>query len=168
VLDELLWSYPELPYRDIVYMASASSIADFAHTVVPLLQKADRTIHFYNLMLHPLNDAQELSYWGSVPLGSLLVWIDDMYQEPESWTDRRLGNWFNVHPAKHIFPRDAQERMLFRVFERSPEPYENVPVKHNEFNNTEMQFWRPEFWGKTAVGWSSGVACCMDIIEANQ
>jgi hypothetical protein len=154
VLNDLVWSYPKLPYEDIVYMAAACSIKDFTRSIMPLLEERNGNTKFYNLMLHPLNDALELSYGGSVPLGSLLVWIDDMYQEPEAWTDRTLGNWANIHASKHVFSERAQKHMLFRVFRREAKEGNIIPIKHGDFNETRMDYWRPSFWGKEAVRWN--------------
>lgn len=162
VLNELLTSYPDLPYEDIVYMGAAASIRSTSRAIVPLLSKAKGDPccsgpRFFNLMLHPLNEARERSLRGFAPTGSLLAWIDEMYNDPVDMEDRTVGQWKNVRAAKHIFPLKAQERMLFRVFNRqgkdcSPNGPPH-PTMHSQFNDTESKFWRPAFWGAVDVGW---------------
>lgn len=160
VLDELIPIYHRLDYRNIVYMASAASIRDFRHSVVPLIE-ARPAVRFYNLSLHPMADAREVAGYGVVQSGSLLEWIDDMYEQPRTMMDRTLGKWRNVRLAKHVFPSAAQRRMIFKVFGFRPE--EGVrgqpgyrpgdPVRHGEFNDTRMHYWLPEFWGEADIAW---------------
>jgi len=106
VINELLPLFRELPVKDIVYMASAASVRDSKRSLAPLLSHEDNSKHsqkFYNLMLHPMNDAQELAVKGMAPSGSLLAWIDEMYENPRTMLDRKFGKWRNVRATKHIF-----------------------------------------------------------------
>lgn len=104
----------DLCYDNIVHLAAASSIRHFSSTVVPYIErrqalahervkekddaednkdqcKKEQMVRFYNLMLHPWHEARETSAWGLAPAGSLLVWIDSMYEHSDSAFDRTLG-----------------------------------------------------------------------------
>lgn len=163
VLHELLPVFPGLVKKinNIVYMAAASRIRDTALSIIPLLQN-DKNLKFYNLMLHPLADAREPVAFTAAPSGSLLEWIDEMYESPETVLDRTFGKWRNIRIAKHIFPRAVQSQMTFKVFspkrlaaeltdgEAVAADIETNPITHGGFNDTGMLFWRPSFWGDTA------------------
>jgi hypothetical protein len=176
-INELVYRFPELPYSDIVYMAAAASTRDTRRAIEPLLrrsmqQRGNDGLRFYNLVLHPLNDARERSEHGAVPSGSLLVWIDEMYEPAKTPEDRTFGYWPNVKAARFIFERPEGEagggaplvadRMLYRVFSRPPvsqHPCKGphcVPANphvHGAFNDDSACFWRPAFWGAAATTW---------------
>jgi hypothetical protein len=190
--NELLVRHPELPLRRIVYMGGATPIRDFRLTVIPLLgcadappdratvRSADRAsppetaatnpacelnVHFYNLMLHPLDESHEMHFGGAAPEGSLLEWIDEMFGKEKSLDDRMLGKWTNVEQSLRLFPVAARSRMVFRVFPAqekmsngdaqeaevfakecavypagSPTPPRCHPIQHGEF--ASYSFWR--------------------------
>lgn len=160
VLNELIPIARRLDYRNIVYMAAAASMRDFNNSVVPVIAEKSN-IRFFNLSLHPMADAREIGLFGAVPSGSLLEWIDDMFEGPKTILDRTLGKWRNVRLAKHVFSRAAQTRMIFKVFgfrnqrnQRGAPGYRpGDPVKHGQFNDTRMHYWLPEFWGAADINW---------------
>lgn len=150
VLNELVRVFPDLPYHDIVYMGAAASIADFNRSIVPQLRDEAKDVRFYNLMLHPRAEAWELSFGGAVPSGSLLEWIDEMYEPPRTMLDRTLGKWRNVKVARHIWPDKAAARSVFKVFGYG----EGEPGAHGDFNNVAMCFWNPTFWTQEDFDWA--------------
>ena len=167
VLNELIPLYSRLPYKNIIYMAAASSINDFRRSVTWVLRRSTRDpkkqpIRFYNLMLHPLADARERTAGGLVLTGSLLEWIDDIYEGPKTMIDRTFGMWRNVRQTLHIFPEDVRKQMVFKVFGFRKKKEESGstfcgdgyraadPRRHGEFNDTDKCYWRPEFWGAEA------------------
>ncbi len=151
VLNDLIRLYDNLPYRNVVYMAAANSIREFLNTLVPVMKRKPE-LRFYNLSLHPVADAREITGLGSTPSGSLLEWVDDMYEKPPTMLDRTLGKWVNVAAAEHVFPDEARARMLFKIFGfRRPNSEKNDPgdpTVHGDFNDTEMHYWLPDFWGR--------------------
>ena len=166
-VNELVSIYRDLPYSDIVYMAAASSIRDTRRAIEPLLLQHPK-LRFYNLMLHPLNDVRERYYAGAVPGGSLLIWIDEMYEPALTPDDKTMGFWPNAKASRHLFwtegrdddgPYNIREHMLYRVFNRKEavctdgacEPPN--PTGHADFNEDEMCFWRPAFWGAADTTW---------------
>ncbi len=151
VVNELVEKFPDLPYSDIVVMASAASVRDTQRVMnhyydAPLKPKDTR---FFSLMLHPLNDARERQALGAIPSGSLLPWIDEMYEVPKTPGDRTFGYWPNIKAARDMFSQKAQKKTLYRIFNRQDAKVGDVsnPVEHGDFNDDGMCFWRPGFWG---------------------
>ena len=155
-INELIYRFPsELPYRNIVYMAAAASSRETRRSVEPLLT-ANPGARFFNLLLHPLNDQRERSWNYLVPSGSLLVWIDEMYETAKTPEDMTFGNWSNARVARHLFDQDkVGDRILYRVFNRrASRARESVnPRRHGDFNDDGMCFWRPAFWGVNSTAW---------------
>ena len=145
--DEIVWRYPDLPWKRIVYMAAASSIRDFRTQVVPVLDcsvTAGRAptipcqgdVQFYSLMLHPLAEARELEIGGLPPQGSLLVWIDEMFGGPRTTDDRTFGRWFNIEQTIQLFPPQVRARMHFRVFPSQDDLKDGAPAEQAAFYRT--------------------------------
>jgi len=147
ILGDLIRLFPKLPYRDIVYMGAATSIGEFSRSVIPYLREHPET-RFYNLMLHPQREAVELTGGGAVPSGSLLEWIDEMYEPPRTMLDRTLGKWRNVRQARMIIPRDVGKRILLKVFGQGT----GEPVEHGDFNDARQCFWNPGYWAVPQFG----------------
>jgi len=105
-------------------------------------------------MLHPLADVRETNFAGLFPSGSLLEWIDDMFENPKTMADRTFSKWRNVALTKDLFPPDLQEQMVFKIFGfrdgvgrfNAPNFRPPDPTKHSHFNETNRFFWRPQFW----------------------
>ncbi len=170
VINELLARFDDLPYENIVVMASAASLRETKRVLDRYFDRYfkeakagpacsepgetycspdGRITRFFSLMLHPLNDARERQMLGSVPSGSLLLWVDEMYETPKTPEDKTFGFWPTAKSARKMFGAAAQNRMLYRVFNRrAAEPGEpGNPIKHADFNDDDMCFWRPSFWG---------------------
>ena len=178
VMNEVIPQHPDLPYRNLVFMGAAASIRDTARAMAPLLEQSrDGRLRFYNLMLHPQNDARELVKYGAAPSGSLLAWIDEMFEGPKTHMDRTMGKWRNIRATKHVFSQEAQSNMLLRVFSWDGHWANNhgdspacqgagdscpsdaracsfkIPTTHGDFNDLDARFWCPFFWGADKVGW---------------
>lgn len=165
VVDEVLATFRDLPYEDVVLMAAASSVRDARHAVEPVMLMASHPgMRLYHLSLHALNDQREFNAMGAAPSGSLLVWVDEMYQPALTPEDRVFGFWPNAKAARPLFNPEVAARTLYRVFSRPPRPTEPCadgtrgcvaanPVRHGDFNEDAMCFWRPAFWGAGMVDW---------------
>jgi hypothetical protein len=107
-------------------------------------------------MLHPLNDAREREYGGAVPSGSLLMWIDEMYNVAKTPDDKVFGFWPTAKSARRMFGRAAQKQTLYRVFSRpqSAKKDHTNPIEHGQFNEDDTCFWRPSFWGVVGTTWA--------------
>lgn len=126
--NELTRLFPCLPYEHILYMAGATTIRDTQASLVPIM-RARANVRFTSLMLHPLSESRELYAGGIAPQGSLLEWIDEMFEGPRSIDERMLGKWLNLAAAKPSFPADLQERITFRIF-----PVQDTLVNPGECN----------------------------------
>ncbi len=116
VANEALGQYPDLPWKKVVYMAAANSIRDFRLMAGPVI--AEKQIKTYSLMLHPLNETREIEAFGMVPQGSLLEWIDEMFEGPRSLDDKTMGKWVNIQKVMYLLPPKLRQQMTFRVFPR--------------------------------------------------
>src|SRR5690606_32518259 len=80
VINEVLSTYPDLPVKNIVYMAPACPVRDAQKVIVPYLLR-HRRARFFLLTLHPIAEADEkfsvLPWYDVVPRGSLLEWVDN-------------------------------------------------------------------------------------------
>ena len=83
VIDDAYRECPNLPARNIIYMAAACSIRDFQVSTGRYIEK-HAGVNFYNLS-HPRAELEEVHAWGTPVRGSLLVWIDEFFQSPESF-----------------------------------------------------------------------------------
>jgi hypothetical protein len=50
-------------------------------------------LRFYNLSLHPEAEARDLEVSGAAPIGSLLEWIDDIFETPVTCNPDRSNAW---------------------------------------------------------------------------
>lgn len=141
----------DLPYENIVHMASADSIKNLFEQVVPYI--STHNVKFYSLSLHPENEDREVSAWGLTPSGSLLVWIDNMFTTPETVLNRRSGRWENIERAIPLIPNNAKKKMHFKIFGLND--FGSVPQKdglisepqeHGEFG--DLPFWLGSTWWK--------------------
>jgi len=172
IVNRIIRGFGELPIKNVVYMAAATTIKDYQDSIFPYLARknassissnpvagsgtpetsercrGDRRIGVcvYHLMLH---EAAESGEWISdvldpFPRGSLLVWLDNFLAHPLSREDRVLGRFTNFILAAHHTPPALR-------------PYINVvkfgvgegvlsPQKHGEFGGN-LEFWKPECWG---------------------
>lgn len=133
----------EATFREIIFMGAACSIREFVDQTLPyIVQNPDSG--FYNLCLHPTNEIGEWSYGGTMPHGSLLVWVDSYITEIRTEMDCTLGHWNNVMRALPIIDNltsDIRRRIKIRGFPRAGD----YPRKHGEFNDLRFQYWRPEY-----------------------
>jgi len=142
VLTELLTQYPNLHFKNMVFMGAAVSLREFVYALKGSTAFQEKETNFYNLSLHPRIEAFALTGYGMLPSGTLLEWIDDAYHVPPTQLDRTLGKWVNLPALNHTVPEDVAEKMNFRMFGFS----ESEPQDHGDFNNVEMCYWRQSFW----------------------
>ncbi|ENW05286.1 alpha/beta hydrolase [Acinetobacter beijerinckii] len=139
VANNIIIRKPKLNYTNIVYMGAAASLKDVESNVVPILLK-NGNAQFFNLSLDPYRELSESKALGSVPRGSLLIWIDTYLTTVKSFTDRTSGGWFNmVRAADTIFPDTVKKRVHLTKF-----GFGAGPQKHGEFD--EYQFWKHGYW----------------------
>jgi hypothetical protein len=145
VANEVLRQHPHLPIKNIVYMGAACSIGDCFESVLEFIDgqlEADRAT-FYNLCLHPEAERRERNAVDLVPRGSLLEWIDDMFESPRAFVDRRAGKWENVLQATHMIPERLRGHVKIKAFGVGTGA-KSDPQKHGEFDN--KRFWEQSYW----------------------
>ena len=193
---EIVSHFHELPLDNLVFEAAACSIRDFNKEVVPYLEEQNlrekigrdiqakyrlsiaeasplRKTEFYNLCLHDDAENGEKNPWNLdlSQRGSLLTWIDTLYQNPESENDRTLGRWVNAVLSTDFLPKDILNRITIKEFglnrktmdwplapkygyAQADSPMVLEPKKHGEFSRfdagkdaqgTNLEFWSARY-----------------------
>jgi hypothetical protein len=160
VANDLLIQYPDFPVDNIVHMAGASSIREVSYAVFPYLSK-HRKSRYYNLSLHPASENREslLNTELLLPRGTLLVQIDNMFEQPASFMDRTSGKWENIIQATHLIPDSIRNQVTLKCFDiknnqkahgnksngtRKEQIEDFKPQKHGQFDNGI--YWDERFW----------------------
>jgi hypothetical protein len=183
VVNQLVQAFPDLNYESIVYLSGAATVRDTKAALEPVLRQHGGRTTFYNLMLHPLNEALETHFAGSIPSGSLLVWIDEMLEHPDTRLDRTVGQWSNMQGGRHAFAPDVRARVRLKIFDLAPHehmlrkaPDDNAPNddrlvvrEHGGYNFKGVPFWDKAFW-TTEEGCvvRKGQDHCVDAAPAGQ
>ncbi len=149
IINEMIARYPELPYKNIVYMAPACSVIEAVRVLKPYLEKNPKST-FYNLCIHPHRDTEDMMIYGCLPRGSVLEWIDLYLADPVSVDDLTLGRWDN---AAFLMPRlmnTVQSQVVVKAFGLM-DPVTNtivldMPGQHTDFGESVLRFWEPAFW----------------------
>jgi len=148
IVNNIVRKFPDLPIKKIVHMAAADTLRSLDDAIVPYLQ-SHQGVEFYSLMLHPEREDREWHFLNVIPSGSLLTWIDNLYEHPPTRLDRTAGRWDNVRRWMDRLPEGVEKQMCFRVF-----PYDrpDLPTEHGEFDDLnkgaegEPQYWEEDFW----------------------
>ncbi len=142
VISEVLQFFPDLKFDNIVFMGAAVNSRNALKGLVPYLQRHAES-NFYNLSLHPHAEDTESNWFGVLPNGSLLTWIDSMYSLPENENDKTFGQWINARQIARHIPADVANRFHFRIFGFG----KDEPQEHGSFENIENAYWNEQFWG---------------------
>jgi len=143
VANNILARHSSLRIDNVVFMGAAARIKDIENGVVPWLLRENNNAKFYNLSLDPYREISENTWYDSLPRGSLLHWIDNIFGEINSFKDRTAGGWWNmIRTAEDVFPERVRQRVYLTRFPIGGE--EMGPQTHGEFD--EFHFWRRSFW----------------------
>lgn len=146
VTTRLLREFPDIPFNRIIYLAPATSIEDFQKTIPHYLAEHTET-RFHSYSLSILDETQELNY--IAPKGSLLVWIDNLFEPGLSAEDRRVGNFLNRRAFRvdkeflegnDVLNKSICRRMRFVKFtgELGPNSNKKYPYKHGSFDENVL------------------------------
>jgi len=186
---EMLERFHRLAVDNVVLMAAACSIRDFKDKIIPFFQEQELRAdfakaapgqaklyapliktHLYNLCLNDTAEHIEPNP-GQLDLsqrGSLLTWIDTLYQSPESENDRTFGRWVNAVLSTDDIPSNLLDRISIKSFgldrprKKDSTVYTEVeratkvidePTKHGEFTRyngpkkrtTNFRFWNTKY-----------------------
>lgn len=158
IANRMIRDYNELDYQNIIYMAAACRVFDYESSVIAYLKNPEHSgTKFYNLSLHPKCEAGEVYHMGTMPLdvpprGSLLVWIDTIFGNPQSEERRMLGIFQTALIESSRIPSDIRKQIVYKAFDADcPEtPADKAagivrhPQKHGDFSNSP--FWEEDFW----------------------
>jgi hypothetical protein len=154
VLNKVLTEYHDEWVRNgvidnIIYMAAACTIGDAKQALLPLLSALNTNsahqVKFYNLTLHRIAEIKEASASGFAPYGSLLEYIDQHLENPQTVLDRTMGSEVNVLAAIHVF-KPIYGCCQFKAFDRYPH---HIPQRHGDFNL--CPFWQKSFWDCSTI-----------------
>lgn len=150
VINRVLENAPNIRLKNIVYMGSADTLESFLYTTVPYVIRAEdagHKVNVYSLHLHPENEDREVSAYGLAPSGSLLVWIDNAFGNPDYTLQRTAGRWSNMRQVIPLINANAASMVNFKIFCISKHRFaDRMPQKHGEFDDTVNRFWDASFW----------------------
>ena len=154
MLNELIRRYPQLPYRNIVYLAPSCTIRDAGYALNPYMRNNTNTT-FYNLCLNENSDKYDMMWYAAIPRGSILEWIDTFLGDPLTSDDLTLGKWNNsIRMLRSITP-EFRRRIVIKAFGiNDPETNTiliNAPQQHTDFSDPDLRFWNPDFWQVTPI-----------------
>ncbi len=127
--NRILRDFPALKFSRIVYLGAAASIEDFITTVPPYLSRY-RDTEFYSFSLSVRDEGGEFNYFA--PRGSLLVWIDSLFDPGLSATGNRVGSFVNRNA---IGIRNPSDEVCKRIHFLKFTGQEGDPRKHGQFND---------------------------------
>jgi hypothetical protein len=164
IANNIIREFGDLPIRNIVYLAAATTVRDYQNTVFPYLETRNASIEpdkhrngcnpserkhegvcVYHLMLH---EAAESGEWISdiidpFPRGSLLIWLDNFLSHPLTKDDRTLGRFTNFIAAVHHTPPPLRPYIHIVKFGAGAEV--KSPQKHGDFGQ-KLKFWKSVCW----------------------
>jgi hypothetical protein len=130
-LDHLLRAFPEVHYHRIVYLASASSLEDFDISVLPYLTNHPYT-KFWAFTLSERDETGEKLPVDVVERGSLLVWIDNLFESELTRSQRRFGR-YEYYCKYYQLPKLYLSQVRVVQFQGQ----EGEPREHGEFDNED-------------------------------
>lgn len=131
VLDRLLRAFPEVHYHRIVYLAAASSLEDFDISVLPYLTNHPYT-KFWAFTLSERDETSEKLPVDVVERGSLLVWIDNLFESELTRSQRRFGR-YEYYCKYYQLPKLYLSQVRVVQFQGQ----EGEPREHGEFDNED-------------------------------
>ena len=149
MLNELIRQYPDLPYRNIVYMGASCTIRDAGYALNPYMSNHTNTT-FYNLCLHSNADKYDMMWFAVLPRGSILEWIDTFLGDPLTSDDLTLGKWNNSLRVLYSISPEFRKHIVIKSFGIN-DPQTNIilidePQQHTDFSDPKLRFWEPSFW----------------------
>jgi hypothetical protein len=133
ILDSVVQEFPLMPFKRIVYMASASSVDDVKASVIPYLRGHPGS-EFYSFTLSRGNEAREIQGWGLVPQGSLLIWIDSFFAGVYSPNHLRFGRRKSLDDVGFQLPPDLKNTAEIGTFKGN----DGEPKKHEDFDEPDI------------------------------
>ena len=135
--------FPDIDFRNIVFLGAAATVKDFVTTVVPYLDD-NPCARFYNASLDAHREAEFVKF-RVMPQGSLLEMLDNLIAEPKDYLDLSMGKWKNAMLALHLIPDSVRSQIHLLQF-----PYQDggYPQEHGEMDDVHDAFdpYDPSAW----------------------
>lgn len=132
-MNRVLLAFPNVPFHRVVFLGAAASIDDLDTAVLPYLDRHPKT-EFHNVSLS-MNDERYEQGWGDLwERGSLLVWIDNLFERVNSPHQLRLGRCLNLFRPAPGEPKSTSERYKNRVFFHKLTGHADDPRRHGDFD----------------------------------
>lgn len=134
VLTKLIQAHSDIHYERILYMGAASSIEEFEVSVLPYVT-AHETSRFWSFSLATADEARERGSFDLYERGSLLIWIDNLFERVLTPMQLRIGKYRNYeryYKQRHN-EFSIRDRLCFSLFRGLP----REPRKHAEFHEPE-------------------------------
>jgi len=138
VVNRLLLGFPEVPFRRVVFLGAAASIDELDTAVLPFLDRHPMA-EVHNVSLS-MNDERYEKGWGDLwERGSLLVWIDNLFERVNSAPQLRFGRCLNLfrpalgEPAATRLRYD--QRLFFHKLKGRDE--DRDPRRHGDFDDKD-------------------------------
>jgi hypothetical protein len=133
VLSRLLEQFPEMPVSRIVFLGAASSLQDFDGAVVPYLRR-HAAAKFWGFSLSEIDEAREISGLDVYERGSLLVWIDNLFERVNVPGQRTFGRAQNLR--RHFSVPDGLGQRVFLL--RFDGRGRDDPRRHGDFDSPKI------------------------------
>lgn len=133
VVNRILRVFAYLPFQHIVYLAAAASLGEFEDSVLPYLDRHPQA-KFYSFSLSLNRERYEKGPGDFYERGSLLVWIDYLFERVNTLEDLRAGRYRNLWQPSARYVEWLRDHYPGRVeFYRLTAP--GAPLEHGDFGN---------------------------------
>ena len=129
IINHILREFPEVKFERIIYLGAAATIKDYRNTIPGYLSH-NPSSQFYSFSLSIKDESGEFNYF--LPRGSLLVWIENIFEPGLSPSDKRIGFFRNRHSNK--IRSDKMETLCKRIHLVKYTGLSNEPRSHSDFN----------------------------------
>jgi len=159
VVDDILLRYPDLEVDKVFYLGSADTLLNYRIAAWPYMRRElERRKRYYgslgdfagvyHIVLNDLQEARETNWeipftpFYLSPSGSLLVYIDNVFGQPNSRLDRVAGRMSNLAPILRQTPVDIAPYVHVRSFDALVDQASKAePETHR--NLRSFKFWEP-------------------------
>lgn len=136
VVHRLLLGFSEVPFRRVVFLGAAASIDNLETGVLPYLDRHPAT-EFHSVSLSMNDERQEQGPGDLWERGSLLVWIDNLFERVYAPTQLRAGRCVNLFRPAPDEPESTRARYAGRVFFHKLTGKPDEPRRHGAFDEPD-------------------------------
>lgn len=133
VVHRLLLAFPSVPFRRVVFLGAAASIDDVETAVLPYLDRHPDT-EFHTVSLSMNDERHEQGPGDLWERGSLLVWIDNLFERVNAPQQLRVGRCVNLFQPAPGEPEGTRTRYANRLFFHKLTGRTEDPRRHGDFD----------------------------------